>query len=84
MDDRIYTNLVVPAFIEPPYQNQPTIYQALHVEDVQTKTDSPKNNSCCSKDSATLRKVAYGVLLHTISGSVMMAVEFHSASVRIQ
>ena len=66
-DDRTYTNLCVPAFIELPYQSHGKDYQEKHESDPLRKT-APMGNCFCPQISLTLRKVAYGVLLHFISG----------------
>ena len=61
-DDRTYTNLCVPAFIELPKRYQ----EETDFDPVQKTT--PNESWFCSQASLTFRKVAYGVLLHIISG----------------
>ena len=75
-DDRTYTNLCVPAFMDPPSQNQPEVSNssqenlALQNVDGMESNETKSTNSQKWYSSPTLQKVAYSAFLHTISGAI--------------
>ena len=69
-DDRTYTNLCVPAFMDPPSQNQPEENLASQNMDQMESNMAESTNSQKWYLSPTLQKVAYSTFLHTISGAI--------------
>ena len=69
-DDRTYTNLCVPAFMDPPSQNQPEENQASQNMDQMESNEAESTNTQKWYLSPTLQKVAYSTFLHTISGAI--------------
>ena len=69
-DDRTYTNLCVPAFMDPPSQNQPEENLASQNMDQMESNEAESTNSQKLYLSPTLQKVAYSTFLHTISGAI--------------
>ena len=75
-DDRTYTNLCVPAFMDPPSQNQPEVSNssqenlALQNVDGMESNETKSTNSQKWYSSPTLQKVAYSAFLHTVSGAI--------------
>ena len=75
-DDRTYTNLCVPAFMDPPSQNQPEVPNssqenlALQNVDGMESNETKSTNSQKWYSSPTLQKVAYSAFLHTVSGAI--------------
>ena len=59
--------MCVPAFIEPPYQNQPKYFQEDPDSD-SVEINASMTTCLCPETSTTLKKVAFGVFLHIISG----------------
>ena len=75
-DDRTYTNLCVPAFMDPPSQNQPPVSNstqeniASQAADEMESNEAKSTNSQKWNSSPTLQKVAYSVFLHIVSGAI--------------
>ena len=75
-DDRTYTNLCVPAFMDPPSQNQPEVSNPTQENLVIQNVEEMESNEAMSTNSQkwysspTLQKVAYSAFLHTISGAI--------------
>ena len=75
-EDRTYTNLCVPAFMDPPSQNQPEVsnrtQENLASQNVdEMESNEPKStNSQKWYSSPTVQKVAYSVFLHILSGAI--------------
>ena len=75
-DDRTYTNLCVPAFMDPPSQNQSEVSNSTQENLASQNVDEMESNEAKSTNSQkwysspTLQKVAYSTLLHTISGAI--------------
>ena len=75
-EDRTYTNLCVPAFMDPPSQNQPEVsnrtQENLASQNVdEMESNEPKStNSQKWYSSPTLQKVAYSTFLHAVSGAI--------------
>ena len=69
-DDRTYTNLCVPAFMDPPSQNQPAVSNSTQENLASQNVDEMESNEAKSTNSQkwysspTLQKVAYSVFLH--------------------
>ena len=71
-DDRTYTNLCVPAFMDPPSQNQPEVSNSTQENLALQNVDGMESNEAKSKwySSPTLQKVAYSAFLHIVSGAI--------------
>ena len=75
-EDRTYTNLCVPAFMDPPSQNQPEVSNptqanlALQNMDEMESNEPKSTNSQNWYSSPTIQKVAYSAFLHTLSGAI--------------
>ena len=75
-DDRTYTNLCVPAFMDPPYKNQHEVSNPTCENLASKNVDEMESNEAKSTDSQkwysspTLQKVAYSAFLHTVSGAI--------------
>ena len=75
-DDRTYTNLCVPAFMDPPSQNQPAVSNSTQENLASQNADEMESNEAKSTNShkwnlsPTLQKVAYSVFLHIVSGAI--------------
>ena len=74
--DRTYTNLCVPAFMDPPSQNQPPVSNstqeniASQAADEMESNEAKLPNSKKWYSSPTLQKVAYSAVLHLLSGAI--------------
>ena len=74
--DRTYTNLCVPAFMDPPSQNQPEVSNptqenlALQNMDEMESNEAKSSNFQKLYSSPTLQKVAYSAFLHIVSGAI--------------
>ena len=75
-EDRTYTNLCVPAFMDPPSQNQPEESNPTQENLASQNVDEMESNGAKSSNSQqwysspTLQKVAYSTFIHTISGAI--------------
>ena len=75
-EDRTYTNLCVPAFMDPPSQNQPEVANPTRENLASQNVDELESNKAKSTNSQkwysshTLQKVAYSAFLHTVSGAI--------------
>ena len=75
-EDRTYTNLCVPAFMDPPSQNQPEVSDPTQENLASQNMDEMESNEAKSTNSQkwysspTLQKVAYSTFLHTLSGAI--------------
>ena len=75
-EDRTYTNLCVPAFMDPPSQNKPEVTNLNEENLVSPNVDQMESNEAESTDSKkwysspTLQKVAYSAFLHLVSGAI--------------
>ena len=74
--DRTYTNLCVPAFMDPPSQNQPEVSNPTQENltsqnmDEMESNEAKLTNSKKWHSSPTLQKVAYSAVLHLLSGAI--------------
>ena len=74
--DRTYTNLCVPAFMDPPSQNQPAVSNSTQENLASQNADEMESNETKLTDSQnwysspTLQKVAYSAVLHLLSGAI--------------
>ena len=75
-EDRTYTNLCVPAFMDPPSKNQPEISNptqenlaSQNVDEMESNEPKSTNSQKCYS-SPTIQKVAYSAFLHTLSGAI--------------
>ena len=75
-DDRTYTNLCVPAFMDPPSQNQPEVSNPTPENLASKNMDEMESNEAKSTNtkkwysSPTFQKVAYSAFLHVLSGAI--------------
>ena len=75
-DDRTYTNLCVPAFMDPPSQNQPEVSNPTQENLVIQNVEEMESNEAMSTNSQkwysspTLQKVAFSAVLHFVSGAI--------------
>ena len=75
-DDRTYTNLCVPAFMDPPSQNQPEVSDPTQENLASQNMDEMESNEAKSTNtkkwysSPTFQKVAYSAFLHVLSGAI--------------
>ena len=75
-EDRTYTNLCVPAFMDLPSQNQPKVSNPTQENLASQNVDEMESNKAKSTNSKkwysspTIQKVAYSAFLHTLSGAI--------------
>ena len=75
-EDTTYTNLCVPAFADPPSQNQHEVSNSAEENLASQNLDEMESNKAKSTNSQkgclspTLQKVAYSAFLHIVSGAI--------------